>query len=90
MLRFRQFRSLLFAGALLAGAGSLVTVQAQDEDDLRRGVARISLIDGDVSVRRGDSGEWVAAVVNAPLLTDDRISTAPNSLAEVQFDSATY
>jgi hypothetical protein len=45
-------------------------------------------MDGDVSVRRGDSGEWVAGVINAPLLSDDRISTAPNSRAEVQFDSA--
>src|SRR5262249_19837051 len=38
--------------------------------------------------RRGDAGEWVAGVVNAPLMTDDRIATAPNSRAEVQFDSA--
>jgi len=43
---------------------------------------------GDVSVRRGDSGDWVAGVINAPLLTADQISTGPNSRAEVQFDSA--
>jgi len=63
-------------------------VQAQDADDMQRGVARISLMNGEVSVRRGDSGEWVAGVVNAPLITDDRISTGPNSRAEVQFDAA--
>jgi FecR protein len=39
-------------------------------------------------VRRGDSGEWVAAVINAPLLTDDRVATGPNSRAEVQFDAS--
>src|ERR1017187_5990035 len=49
--------------------------RAQDPDDLKRGVARISLMNGDVSVRRGDSGEWVAGVINAPLLTDDRVAT---------------
>ena len=63
-------------------------VRAQDPDDLKRGVARISLINGDVSVRRGDSGEWVAGVINAPLLTDDHVATGPNSRAEVQFDAS--
>ncbi|MCX6630255.1 MAG: FecR family protein, partial [Candidatus Solibacter sp.] len=51
-------------------------------------MARISLINGDVSVRRGDSGDWVAGVVNAPLLTDDRVATGPNSRTEVQFDAS--
>ena len=62
-------------------------VRAQDPDDQKRGVARISVVNGEVSVRRGDSGEWVAAIVNAPLETNDQISTGANSRAEVQFDS---
>ena len=41
-----------------------------------------------MTVRRGDSGDWVAGVVNAPLLTGDQIATASNSRAEVQFDAA--
>src|SRR6185503_1213153 len=61
---------------------------AQDADDLRRGVARLSVVNGDVSVRRGDSGEWVAAAANAPVMTDDHIATGPNSRAEVQFDAS--
>jgi hypothetical protein len=75
-------------GAALLSAGVLTPVRAQDPDDLKRGVARISLMNGEVSVRRGDSGDWVAGVVNAPLLTGDQISTGANSRAEVQFDSA--
>ncbi len=64
-------------------------LQAQDEgDDPSRGVARISVINGDVSVRRGDSGDWVAAAVNAPLVVEDRLLTGANSRAEVQFDYA--
>src|SRR5215467_4862021 len=63
-------------------------LNAQDPDDLKRGVARISLINGDVSVRRGDSGEWIAGVINAPLLTDDSVATGPNSRAEIQFDAS--
>jgi hypothetical protein len=75
-------------GAALLSAGILTPVRAQDPDDLKRGVARISLMNGEVSVRRGDSGDWVAGVINAPLLTADQISTGANSRAEVQFDSA--
>lgn len=50
------------------------------------GVARISLTQGDVSVRRGDSGETVAAAVNAPLVVADHLLTAAGARAEAQFD----
>ncbi len=75
-------------GALLMALGGAVPVRAQDADDAQRGVARISIMDGQVSVKRGDAGEWVAGIINAPLMSDDSIATAPNSRAEVQFDSA--
>jgi hypothetical protein len=84
----KRIRFLALTGAALLSAGVLTPVRAQNPDDLKRGVARISLMSGDVSVRRGDSGDWVAGVINAPLLTADQISTGPNSRAEVQFDSA--
>jgi hypothetical protein len=60
----------------------------QDAGAPERGVARVSIVNGEVSVRRGDSGDWVAAVVNAPVMVEDRVSTGSNSRAEVQFDSA--
>lgn len=53
-----------------------------------RGVARVSAMMGNVSVRRGDSGEAVAAVVNAPLVAGDRVVTSDTGRAEVQFDFA--
>jgi hypothetical protein len=56
------------------------------DDDTGRAVARLSLMNGDVSVRRGDSGDWVAAAINAALMVEDRVYTAPGSRAEVQFD----
>src|SRR5262249_17853306 len=37
-------------------------------------------------VRRGDSGELVAAAINAPLVVGDRLVTGPSSRAEIQFD----
>ncbi len=67
----------------LAGVG-----WAQEDDSPGRGVARISVINGDVSVRRGDTGDWVAAAINAPLVVEDRLTTGEGSRAEVQFDYA--
>ena len=50
------------------------------------GVARISLANGDVSVRRGDSGELSAAALNGPLVVNDHLATGPSGRAEIQFD----
>jgi hypothetical protein len=80
-------RTYLAIGLVLAAVNPLA---AQDAEDSGRGVARLSLIAGDVSVRRGDTGEWVAAAVNAPLLADDRVLTGTGSRAEVQFDYANF
>src|SRR5579862_7711435 len=47
-----------------------------------RAVARISILNGDVSVRRGDSGDVVAAALNAPIMGDDRLLTGSSARAE--------
>ena len=52
------------------------------------GVARVSLLNGDVSVRRGDNGDYVAAALNAPVMVQDSIQTGAGARAEVQFDVA--
>ena len=53
-----------------------------------RAVARISILNGDVSVRRGDSGDVVAAGINGPIMADDRILTGASSRVEVELDFA--
>ena len=53
-----------------------------------RGVARISLIHGDVSTQRGDSKDWSAAALNAPVLAGDRVSTGDKARTELQLDYA--
>ena len=73
-------------GIALILTGMIATGRAQEDSE--RGVARISLINGDVSVQRGDSGERTAAAVNAPLVVDDRVATGQGSRTEVQFDNA--
>lgn len=72
----------------LTVAAQSVGAWADDQDKPGRGVARISLINGDVSVRRGDSGDWVAAAINAPMVVQDRMLTGEGSRAEIQFDYA--
>ena len=83
-----QLRWMFWSGAVLLAAGLAAPARAQDADDQKRAVARISHIDGEVSVRRGDSGDWVAGVINAPLMADDRIAAGPSSRAEVEFDGS--
>ena len=53
-----------------------------------QGVARVSLIHGDISTQRGDSGDWSAAALNQPLMTGDKVSTGDNARTEVQLDFA--
>jgi len=53
-----------------------------------RAVARISVVNGDVSVRRGDSGDVVAAALNAPIMADDRLLTSSSGRAEIELDSS--
>ena len=72
----------------LLAATLLVTAFGQETDELGRGVARLSVINGDVSVRRGDSGDWVAGAVNAPLVAEDSVYTGAGSRAEIQLDWA--
>jgi len=73
--------------AMLA-VGILASLAWAQDEEQGRGVARLSVINGDVSVRRGDSGDWIAAAINAPLMTDDRLFCGPQSRAELQFDFA--
>jgi hypothetical protein len=51
-------------------------------------VARISLVQGDVSALRGDAKDWIVATANAPLARGDTIATGQGSRTEVQLDFA--
>jgi hypothetical protein len=60
--------------------------QGQAQAEPRSSVARVSLIHGDVSTQRGDSGDWATAALNQPIVSSDKVSTGVNSRAEVQLD----
>src|SRR2546422_3458433 len=81
-----KIRVLILALTVLTLA--LILPRAVYSEEPETGVARVSLIHGDVSTMRGDSGDWVATGVNAPLVRGDKVSTGARSRAEVELDSS--
>jgi hypothetical protein len=76
-------------GSGFPGAPDEQVPEGQDvASDQQHGVARVSVVQGDVNIRRGDNSQLSAATVNAPLLGQDHLETAPGSRAEVQLDGA--
>ncbi len=59
-------------------------------DEPGRPVARLGVLSGDASVRRGDTGDWVAASLNAPLMQGDSLSVSPGGAAEFQLDFSSF
>jgi len=70
------------AALALFGAVSLGAVASADTNE--PGVARIDVIRGNVDVRRADSGDTVAAAVNAPLDAGDYLTTGKDARAELE------
>ncbi|HEY2474292.1 MAG TPA: DUF6600 domain-containing protein, partial [Candidatus Cybelea sp.] len=87
------FKNALCGAALMGiSLGSVLPVSAEQASTPNKngpGVARVSVLKGSAVVQRGDSNEQVKAVVNAPLLPGDYVSTAQTSRAELQFDGYT-
>ncbi len=84
----KSFTSLI-SGFALIGVTLMSALPASAEqapDKNGPGVARVSILQGSAVVQRGDSNQQVAAVINAPLLPGDYISTGATTRAEVQFD----
>ena len=86
---------------LLAATTWVVSAQAQDYDrdsdsaptqqatpQPEQSVGHVSLIHGELSMQRGDSGDWVATTLNTPVVRGDTVATGEKSRAEVQLDYA--
>ena len=82
-MKKRQLWIVIFVTCLCLLAAKIVMA-----DEPTPGVARVSLIHGDVSTMRGDSGDWVATTVNAPVVRGDKVATGARSRAELQLDYA--
>ena len=65
---------------------SIVSIPAVGRPIAGPGVARATMIHGDVAIRRADARATVAATNNAPLLAGDSLSTGNSGRAVVQMD----
>ena len=79
----RKLANAWMAILALAGFGFVRTANAQvnpaQVNNEPPGVARISLIHGDVSMQRGDSGDTSAVTLNTPLVAGDKVFTGDRS-----------
>jgi hypothetical protein len=91
MIRLRWLVCLTLLGCTGGLSSGLAASTAFAEDnpyaDVR--LSRISLIDGELLIQRGDDEEWTAASVNLPLRPHDRLWTTDGARGEVQFDDGT-
>jgi hypothetical protein len=75
---------LIFAFVLTAAKPAV----ADDDDDPPSRVARLSYTSGEVSFSPGGTDDWVAAVVNRPMTTGDKLWTDQGARAELHVGSA--
>jgi len=88
---------LLLAAILLAPvtaaqtSDSTAQAAAEGEDDAPvQRVARITLIEGDVSFLRAGINEWASVAENLPLFTGDQVYTGKGARVEIQLSRGNY
>ncbi len=90
----RSTRQLYIAISLLLFLFSADPIRAnQDEGEdyeVKARVARISLINGQVNLKRNGSSDWERARVNFPLVEGDTLATERDSRLEIQVDARNF
>jgi hypothetical protein len=84
----RKLRLLLCLPGLLCFLSITPTARAEEGDPPSR-VARISFLDGTVSLQPGGTGDWGAAARNRPVTVGDKIWADKDSRVELQAGQAT-
>src|SRR5688572_9375570 len=88
LTRTLRWRSSLCVAALLTATFSPRVAAADDYDPSGR-VARLSYLRGSVSFQPAGESDWVSAMPNRPMTTDDRLWADDDGRAEMQLGSAT-
>ena len=76
-----------FYALMILLAAVLTSLTWADDDDPPARVARMNYSQGSVSFQPGGEGEWLEAVPNRPLTTNDNLWTDQNSRAELHIGS---
>jgi FecR protein len=82
--------SLALAMPLTARAAPTDDAVELDEYDVKARVARVSLIAGEVNLKRAGNSDWERIRLNYPLVEGDTISTSNESRAEIQIDARNF
>ncbi len=83
LLKWMSLGSIALAVLLFA-----VERAAADDDDPPSRVARLAYTNGNVSFNPAGTDDWVAAVVNRPMTTGDKLWSDDRSRAELHLDTA--
>lgn len=83
--RHVSFRVLATLFVLLAATAAFAD---NDDDDPPSRVARLKYISGEVSIQPGGVDDWVAASINRPLTTADKVWTDRDARAELHMGTA--
>ncbi|HKG78974.1 MAG TPA: hypothetical protein VKA78_06130, partial [Pyrinomonadaceae bacterium] len=90
----RPKTSLLFSFFLLTLLSIPITARADDDEpddyDVKARVARISLISGEVTLKRNGNQDWEPVRLNYPLVEGDTVTTGKGSLLEIQVDARNF
>ena len=93
LVPFRIF-SLLTILLLTFFAANIIAIASDDEEgesyDEKARVVRISLLKGEVTLKRQGSTDWERAKLNSPLVEGDTVATDRESQLEIQVDARNF
>ena len=91
----RPKNRLLFYFLLLTLLTIPITTRADDKEedddyDVKARVVRVSLVGGEVNLKRNDNKDWEPARLNYPLVEGDTIATGKDGNLEIQIDARNF
>src|SRR5229473_472368 len=88
MISRRKSALALLLGLWIVSASIVPAIATADTDDPPARVARLAYLEGAISFQPGGTDEWVAAPLNRPITTGDKIWSDRGSRAELQLDGS--
>ena len=89
-----RFTNLNKFGVLACVAGLLIfcapQARADEDQDPPKRVARVSIVEGSVSLQPGGEGDWGSAARNRPVTIGDKVWVDKDSRAELQAGQASF
>ncbi len=86
----RSGATLLVALAVILAVGLQAQSRRGARSERNRGAAVVTMVDGDIRARDGESGDWIAAEGGMGLQRGDRIETGFDSRAELEFEPVNF